>query len=50
MANATRCGRDAKLITDYVIHPIVCGRNATDQGIMTYLKGSGKAIHVPVYM
>jgi glyoxylase-like metal-dependent hydrolase (beta-lactamase superfamily II) len=34
----------------YVIHPIVCGLNATDQGIMTYLRGYGRAIHIPVYV
>lgn len=34
----------------YVIHPIVCGINATDQGIMTYLRDYGKAIHIPIYV
>ncbi len=34
----------------YVIHPIVCGLNATDQGIMTYLRGYGRAIHIPIYV
>jgi glyoxylase-like metal-dependent hydrolase (beta-lactamase superfamily II) len=34
----------------YVIHPLVCGLNATDQGIMTYLRGYGQAIHIPVYV
>lgn len=37
-------------MTSYVIHPIVCGLNATDQGVMTYLRGYGKAIHIPVYV
>jgi glyoxylase-like metal-dependent hydrolase (beta-lactamase superfamily II) len=35
---------------NYVIHPIVCGLNATDQGIMTYLRGYGRAIHIPIYV
>ncbi|MBA4358168.1 MAG: MBL fold metallo-hydrolase [Desulfovibrio sp.] len=37
-------------MAEYVIHPIVCGLNATDQGIMTYLRGYGRAIHIPVYV
>jgi hypothetical protein len=36
-------------LAPYVIHPLVCGLNATDQGIMTYLRGYGRAIHIPVY-
>ncbi len=34
----------------YVIHPIVCGLNATDQGIMTYQREYGKRIHIPIYV
>ncbi len=34
----------------YAIHAIVCGLNATDQGIMTYMRGYGRAIHIPVYV
>lgn len=34
----------------YAIHPIVCGLNATDQGVMTYLRHYGKAIHIPIYV
>ena len=34
----------------YVIHPLVVGINETDQGIMTYLKGYGKRIHIPIYV
>jgi glyoxylase-like metal-dependent hydrolase (beta-lactamase superfamily II) len=33
----------------YVIHPLVVGINETDQGIMTYQKGYGKRIWLPVY-
>jgi glyoxylase-like metal-dependent hydrolase (beta-lactamase superfamily II) len=33
----------------YVIHPLVIGANATDQGVMTYLRGYGKAIWIPIY-
>jgi len=33
----------------YVIHPIVCGLNATDQGIMTYQRHYGTRIHIPIY-
>ena len=35
---------------DYVIHPLVVGINETDQGIMTYLKGYGKRIYLPIYV
>jgi N-acyl homoserine lactone hydrolase len=34
---------------EYVIHPLVIGANETDQGIMTYLRGYGKRIWIPVY-
>jgi N-acyl homoserine lactone hydrolase len=35
---------------EYVIHPMVVGMNETDQGIMTYLKGYGKRIYLPIYV
>jgi N-acyl homoserine lactone hydrolase len=35
---------------DYVIHPLVVGLNETDQGVMTYLKGYGKRIYLPIYV
>ena len=35
---------------EYVIHPLVVGINETDQGIMTYLKGYGKRIYLPIYV
>jgi N-acyl homoserine lactone hydrolase len=35
---------------EYVIHPLVVGMNETDQGIMTYLKGYGKRIYLPIYV
>ena len=35
---------------EYVIHPMVVGINETDQGIMTYLKGYGKRIYLPIYV
>lgn len=34
----------------YTIHPVITGLNATDQGIMTYLRGYGQAIHIPIYV
>lgn len=34
----------------FVIHPLVVGINETDQGIMTYQKGYGKRIFLPIYM
>jgi glyoxylase-like metal-dependent hydrolase (beta-lactamase superfamily II) len=34
----------------YVIHPLVVGANETDQGVMTYLKGYGKRIYLPIYV
>lgn len=37
-------------MTDYVIHPLVVGANETDQGVMTYLKGYGKRIWIPIYV
>ena len=33
----------------WTIHPIVCGLNATDQGIMTYQRHYGTRIHIPIY-
>lgn len=33
----------------YTIYPLVIGANETDQGIMTYLKGYGKRIWIPIY-
>ena len=35
---------------EYVIHPLVVGANETDQGVMTYLKGYGKRIWLPIYV
>jgi glyoxylase-like metal-dependent hydrolase (beta-lactamase superfamily II) len=32
----------------FVIHPLVVGINETDQGIMTYQKGYGKRIYLPI--
>ncbi|MBM4285059.1 MAG: N-acyl homoserine lactonase family protein [Deltaproteobacteria bacterium] len=37
-------------MTRYIIHPLVVGLNETDQGVMTYLKGYGKRIWLPVYV
>lgn len=37
------------MTTTYTIHPIVCGLNATDQGIMTYQRHYGTRIHIPIY-
>ena len=37
-------------MTRYVIHPLVVGINETDQGIMTYQKGYGKRIYLPIYV
>lgn len=37
-------------MSTYVIHPIVTGLNATDQGIMTYQRHYGTAIHIPIYV
>jgi glyoxylase-like metal-dependent hydrolase (beta-lactamase superfamily II) len=34
----------------YTIHPIITGLNATDQGIMTYQRHYGEAIHIPIYV
>lgn len=34
----------------YRIHPLVVGINETDQGIMTYQKGYGKRIWLPIYV
>lgn len=35
---------------EYIIHPMVVGINETDQGVMTYLKGYGKRIYLPIYV
>ncbi len=37
-------------MTEYVIHPLVVGMNETDQGIMTYQRGYGTRIHLPIYV
>ena len=37
-------------MSSYTIHTIITGLNATDQGIMTYQRGYGKAIHIPIYV
>lgn len=42
--------REMTSMSRYTIHPIVCGLNATDQGIMTYLRHYGQAIHIPIYV
>ncbi|GLI34412.1 N-acyl homoserine lactonase family protein [Desulforhabdus amnigena] len=34
---------------EYEIYPMVIGANETDQGIMTYLRGYGKRIWIPIY-
>lgn len=35
---------------EYTIYPLVVGANETDQGIMTYLRGYGKRIWIPIYV
>jgi N-acyl homoserine lactone hydrolase len=37
-------------MTQYTIHPFVVGINETDQGIMTYQRGYGTRIHLPIYV
>lgn len=37
-------------LRQYVIHPLVVGANETDQGIMTYLRGYGRRIWIPIYV
>jgi len=37
-------------MSKFVIHPLVVGINETDQGIMTYQKGYGKRIYLPIYV
>ena len=37
-------------MTEYTIHPLVVGVNETDQGIMTYQRGYGTRIHLPIYV
>lgn len=35
---------------EYVIHPLIVGANEADQGVMTYLKGYGRRIWIPIYV
>ena len=35
---------------EYVIYPLTVGANETDQGIMTYLRGYGRRIWIPIYV
>jgi glyoxylase-like metal-dependent hydrolase (beta-lactamase superfamily II) len=35
---------------DYTIYPLIVGANETDQGVMTYLKGYGRRIWIPIYV
>nr|HID59275.1 N-acyl homoserine lactonase family protein [Desulfobacterales bacterium] len=35
---------------EYVIYPLVVGANETDQGIMTYQRGYGTRIWIPIYV
>src|SRR5208337_5015802 len=35
---------------EYTIYPMTVGANETDQGIMTYLRGYGKRIWIPIYV
>ncbi|MFH1136028.1 MAG: N-acyl homoserine lactonase family protein [Pseudomonadota bacterium] len=37
-------------MTEYTIRPLVVGVNETDQGIMTYQRGYGTRIHLPIYV
>jgi N-acyl homoserine lactone hydrolase len=37
-------------MASFVINPLVVGINETDQGIMTYQKGYGKRIWLPIYI
>jgi glyoxylase-like metal-dependent hydrolase (beta-lactamase superfamily II) len=37
-------------MTEYTIHPLVVGINETDQGVMTYLRGYGRRIYLPIYV
>jgi glyoxylase-like metal-dependent hydrolase (beta-lactamase superfamily II) len=37
-------------MSEFVIHPLVVGINETDQGIMTYQKGYGKRVYLPIYV
>ena len=36
-------------MTEYTIHPLLVGVNQTDQGIMTYQRGYGIRIYLPIY-
>ena len=35
---------------EYTIYPMTVGANETDQGVMTYLRGYGKRIWIPIYV
>ena len=35
---------------EYMIYPLTVGANETDQGVMTYLRGYGKRIWIPIYV
>ncbi len=35
---------------EYTIYPLTVGANETDQGIMTYLRGYGKRVWIPIYV
>ncbi len=37
-------------MSGYTVVPLVCGLNATDQGIMTYQRHYGERIHIPIYV
>ncbi len=37
-------------MTEYTIHPLCVGINQTDQGIMTYQRGYGQRILLPIYI
>jgi len=44
----SRSGGTGGNMRQYVIHPLVVGANETDQGILTYLRGYGKRIVLPI--
>lgn len=37
-------------MNEYTIYPMTVGANETDQGVMTYLRGYGKRIWIPIYV
>ena len=37
-------------MAEHTIYPLIVGANETDQGVMTYLKGYGRRIWIPVYV